>query len=126
MRNIIIASVLAVTSVNAIADTRMDLLVAEANFRESSERVLTIKGKPDPFLASYRDVNAVKQELIPQIVRILDNNAAVSCEELGALASSTADARNKPTASRVLDIALKDYNEKLGDWAMAQCFDLKG
>lgn len=126
MKNIIIASVLSVTSVKAVGDTRMDLLVAEAHFRESSERVLTIKGKPDPFLASYRDVNAVKKELMPQIVQILDNNVAVSCEELGALASSTADARNKPTASRVLDSALKDYNEKLGDWVMAQCFDLKG
>ncbi|ELQ6115210.1 hypothetical protein ACO0FB_000041 [Cronobacter sakazakii] len=126
MKYIIIATVLLFTSVKAVADTRMDLLVAESNFRASSERVLAIKGKPDPFLASYRDVNAVKKELMPQIVRILDNNVAVSCVELGALASSTADARNKPSASRVLDTALKDYNEKLGDWVMAQCFDLKG
>lgn len=126
MKNITIATVLAVTGVNAFADTSMELRTADANVRSSIERILTIRGSKQAFLESYQVAAKLQEKITAEIVKVLDNSVAVSCEEVGATITTNANQATKSTNSRVMDSAMKNLNDKLGDWAMYECFDLKG
>lgn len=126
MKNITIATVLAVTGVNAFADTSMELRMADANVRSSIERILTIRGSKQAFLESYQVAAKLQEKITAEIVKVLDNSVAVSCEEVGATITTNANQATKSTNSRVMDSAMKNLNDKLGDWAMYECFDLKG
>lgn len=126
MKNIILATVLAVTGVNALADTSMELRKADADVRSSIERILTIRGSKQAFLESYQVAARLQEKITVEIVKVLDNSVAVSCEEVGATITTNANQATKATNSRVMDSAMKDLNDKLGDWAMYECFDFKG
>gem|GEM_PF-4344064 len=129
MKKIIIATILAVTSINAVADTRMDLMTAENALRDSTERFMLVEGKvKDTYLASYQFVKDLKRVTTPIIVNTL-NNTSMTCEEIGAKFTSLNNQKTEgkiPATNKLLAHAAKDLSDKIGDWAMYQCFDLKG
>ncbi|MCS2157799.1 hypothetical protein MUU48_12860 [Scandinavium sp. H11S7] len=126
MKYIITATVIALISASALADTSMELRKADADLRSSIERVLTIRGSKQAFLESYQVAAKLQGKVTADIVKVIDNSIAVSCEEVGATITTNANQATKSTDSRVMDSAMKDLNDKLGDWAMYECFDLKG
>ncbi|WP_032626087.1 MULTISPECIES: hypothetical protein [Enterobacter cloacae complex] len=84
MKYIILATVIAVISASALADTSMELRKADSDLRSSIERVLTIRGNKQAFLESYQVASKLQGKVTADIVKVIDNSIAVSCEEVGA------------------------------------------
>lgn len=126
MKNIMIAAILAVVSINATADTQIDLLRADMDLRHSVERFETVAsgGKVDT-LSSYRLKDTFVKAVTPAIIEGL--NHSVSCETMAAETSQRSfNIFDKEAKTPLAKSALENMAAKMAIYVMAKCYDLKG
>lgn len=127
MRKIIIGAILAVISASAAADTEIDVMSANRDFRASIEKMLIVSGDSNATLRSYTLAKTFEVALNDQLIPVLNSDPNASCELIAARVAQNGRNNYEPYAvNPLMTRAIEDMIGKMTVYTMAQCYYLKG